>query len=258
MQPMDAQDWQESNSDPDFSDSGWIPWFCSLRGKEFFAEVEEEYIKDNFNLYGLRARFNYYDDALEMVLSEESIDEDDLVGHTLEVYNEAVCLYGLIHARYIASPRGCHVMREKHLKGTFGTCPRVKCEKQLVLPIGLSEEMHAHEVRVYCPQCEQVYTPKGKCKDLDGSSFGMYFPQIFLHSYPNLVPLKCPQPFIPRVFGFKVHKQKSLIARKNEAEEGPSKPLNGVVSATTGACDEAVPGRTAEHSDTPVCQPVVS
>ena len=36
-------------------------------------------------------------------------------------------LYGLIHARFIVSPKGLVVMREKFLNGMFGVCPRVLC-----------------------------------------------------------------------------------------------------------------------------------
>ncbi len=32
---------------------GWIKWFLSLEGHEFLVEIDEEYIKDQFNLYGL-------------------------------------------------------------------------------------------------------------------------------------------------------------------------------------------------------------
>jgi casein kinase II subunit beta len=48
------------------SDGGWISWFCDLEGHEFFVEVgndlfnkvkvDVEYIKDSFNLYGLKDR----------------------------------------------------------------------------------------------------------------------------------------------------------------------------------------------------------
>lgn len=38
------------------SGAGWIGWFCDLEGHEFFVEIDEEYIRDNFNLHGLRER----------------------------------------------------------------------------------------------------------------------------------------------------------------------------------------------------------
>merc|ERR1712151_1138484 len=184
--------------------------------------VEEEYIRDNFNLYGLRGRFQYYDHALEMILSSEAPDEEDLADtEFLEIYRDATDLYTLIHARFIVSPRGLQVMREKYLKGTFGTCPRVHCERQHVLPSGQSEELRAAKVKIFCPKCEQVYLPKSKYKELDGVYFGMSFPQIFSQSYPSLVPLDPPRPFVPRVFGFKLHKQHSLITRKLQDKKEP-------------------------------------
>lgn len=46
------------------SGSGWIQWFCDLEGHEFFIEVDEDYISDNFNLHGLRERVSYFNEAM--------------------------------------------------------------------------------------------------------------------------------------------------------------------------------------------------
>lgn len=57
-------------------------------------------------------------------------------------------LYGLIHARFIISSRGLHIMRAKYLNGVFGACPRVLCDRQLVLPVGMSEDLSISRVKV--------------------------------------------------------------------------------------------------------------
>jgi casein kinase II subunit beta len=88
-------------------------------------------------------------------------------------------LYGLIHARFIISSRGLHMMRAKYLNGVFGACPRVLCDRQLVLPVGMSEDLSISRVKVYCPKCEEVYVPRIKFVDIDGAYYGCSFPHIF-------------------------------------------------------------------------------
>lgn len=98
----------------------------------------------------------------------------------LSIYQEATDIYGLIHARYIVTPKGLAIMRQKFMKGDFGVCPRVLCDRQPTLPIGMSEEIRTSRVKIYCPKCQEVYIPKKKCHDIDGAYFGCSFPHILL------------------------------------------------------------------------------
>jgi len=47
----------------------WISSFCSLLGHEYFAEVSEEFIEDDFNLTGLQTQVAMYKEALEVCSS---------------------------------------------------------------------------------------------------------------------------------------------------------------------------------------------
>lgn len=40
------------------------------------------------------------------------------------------------------------MMREKFLMGVFGSCPRLDCEKQNMLPIGMSNNLRVSRVKV--------------------------------------------------------------------------------------------------------------
>src|SRR5258708_22476910 len=49
----------------------WITWFCSLPGHEYFCEVTEDFIEDDFNLTGLNTMVPFWKEAMEMVLDVE-------------------------------------------------------------------------------------------------------------------------------------------------------------------------------------------
>lgn len=130
------------NFDDEDSSEGWINWFCELEGHDFFIEVDEDYITDSFNLFGLKAIVPRYDEALEMILSPDTPESEDLKNQNfLDLYQSAMDLYGLIHARFILTPKGLQMMRDKFSKNVFGACPRILCDRQSVLPIGMSEDL---------------------------------------------------------------------------------------------------------------------
>jgi hypothetical protein len=52
----------------------WISSFCSLLGHEYFAEVSEEFIEDDFNLTGLQNQVAMYKEALEVLPAPVSRD----------------------------------------------------------------------------------------------------------------------------------------------------------------------------------------
>lgn len=64
-------------SDSSGAPESWISSFCSLLGHEYFAEVSEEFIEDDFNLTGLQNQVPMYKEALEMILDVEPEDEEE-------------------------------------------------------------------------------------------------------------------------------------------------------------------------------------
>ncbi|KAL7083413.1 hypothetical protein ACP275_14G160400 [Erythranthe tilingii] len=202
----DSEESDVSGSDGD--DTSWISWFCNLRGNEFFCEVDDEYIQDDFNLCGLSSQIPYYEYAVDLILDVESSHGDVFTEEQNELIESAAeLLYGLIHVRYILTTRGMAAMLEKYKNYDFGRCPRVYCCGQPCLPVGQSDIPRSSTVKIYCPKCEDVYYPRSKYQgNIDGAYFGTTFPHLFLMTYGHLKPQKPTQDYVPRVFGFKLHK----------------------------------------------------
>jgi len=197
------------SSSSDCSDMTWIQWFCNMSGHEYFIEVDEDYIKDTFNLYGLKPLFSQYEEALDLILSPSCPDEEEMKQESyLELYQEAAELYGSIHSRFIITQAGMEIMKDKFMSGGFGICPRVMCEKQGVLPIGMSDELRISRVKLFCPKCQDLYFPKQKLSDVDGAYFGTSFPHLFFLNYPDLVVGSSSRQFVPKLYGFKMFGRK--------------------------------------------------
>ena len=200
---VDENDSESDHRFPYIEDTSWIHWFCKLEGNEFFVEIDEDFIKNKTNLIGIKCK-----DYIKKILSPNA-PSDNSVNEDLEEELQGIKeVYGLIHKRFITTSKGLALMREKYLNGVFGRCPRVVCDKQVLIPVGLSEDIRYSKVKVYCPICCQVYKPsrhKGRSVSLDGAFFGTSFAQIFFMNYPDLRPkIKKEKIYIPKLYGFRI------------------------------------------------------
>ncbi|KAK0488817.1 casein kinase II, regulatory subunit [Armillaria novae-zelandiae] len=171
----------------------WISWFLSSKGNEYFCEVDEDFILDRFNLTGLNNEIVNYPQALDLITDNLDDDIQDDFRASLDV--QARLLYGLIHARWIVTTRGLAKMLEKYKRIEFGRCPRVLCQQQPLLPVGLTDVPYEKSVKLYCGRCEDIYSPKSsRHGSIDGAYFGTTFPHLLFLVYPSLIPPKIGPP----------------------------------------------------------------
>jgi casein kinase II subunit beta len=189
-------------------EASWIAWFVGLKGNELFCEVDEDFIQDDFNLHGLASQVPYYDYALDVILDVESPADEALTEMQQDLVESAAeTLYGMIHARFVLTARGLAAMHEKFKSGDFGRCPRVLCQGQHVLPVGQSDTLRTNTVKIYCPRCEDIYYPRSSRQGhVDGAYFGTSFAHVFMMQYGEAHPTAPRGEYVPRVYGFRVHR----------------------------------------------------
>ena len=91
------------------------------------------------------------------------------------------------HRRALVTP----IQLEKYKKVDFGRCPRVLCQSQPLLPVGLTDVAYEKSVKLYCGRCEDIYSPKSsRHGSIDGAYFGTSFPHLLFMCYPALIPTK--------------------------------------------------------------------
>mmetsp|Transcript_14944 Transcript_14944/g.16171 ORF Transcript_14944/g.16171 Transcript_14944/m.16171 type:complete len:268 (-) Transcript_14944:46-849(-) len=234
---------QSSQMTASEEEASWISWFVNMRGNDFFCEVEESFIQDDFNLTGLSSQVPYYEHALDMILDVD-IPLDSITEEQHEIIETAAeVLYGLIHARYILTTAGMHKMYEKYQNIDFGRCPRSFCQGQPVLPVGLSDITREFSVEVFCPRCLETYHPRSsKHSNLDGAYFGTTFCHLFLLTHPELIVTKPQESYVPRIFGFRVH-DSSQYYRLRETAQSKKKTNGRQVKA------DSIPTKTKESKN---------
>lgn len=255
-------------------------------GHEFFAEVSEDFIEDDFNLTGLQAQVPMYKEALEMILDvepeedddeqgedeedeEEEEDEEDMLGEEKApayrkagerrharvasdlsvIESSAELLYGLIHQRYITSRPGIQQMLEKYDLHHFGFCPRSNCNGCRVLPVGRSDTPGLETVKLFCPSCQDIYTPpNSRFHSVDGAFFGTTFGCLFFMTFPYLDI--APRPDVA------ISPMSPGAAAVNPARQSPASSLTSS-AAVAAASSTATLMRTSPPEEAlPADQPV--
>ncbi|KZW04260.1 hypothetical protein EXIGLDRAFT_663754 [Exidia glandulosa HHB12029] len=244
--PHEYDDRSSENSEQ--SSLTWIAWFCSIPGHEYFCEVAEEFIEDDFNLTGLNSMVPFWKEAMEMVLDVEPEDTLKIPDVSI-VEQSAEVLYGLVHQRYILTRAGLQAMAEKYENGQFGACPRVYCQSCPVLPCGRTDVPGIETVKLYCPNCHDLYTPpSSRYQSVDGAFFGTTFPHLFFQTYRELAPASYYNPldppdqtfvnpnphggqkrasgdvYVPKIYGFRVSERAKSGPRMRWLRLRPTNP----------------------------------
>jgi hypothetical protein len=97
-----------------------LEWILAREGNEFLVEIDRSFIKNKFNLIGLKEKFReelnmkdsqFNDESFNMMVKHlykssaptpESLQDEKYV----QFVQDIVDLYGMIHNRYIRTPEG--------------------------------------------------------------------------------------------------------------------------------------------------------
>ena len=241
----------ESDTSSDWE--SWIQDIVRLNDHHFLSEVDESYIEDSFNLYGLKEISPLYEKAIDMMLGPSNRDDMDCSSDDHQrVFQVATELYILIHARFIVYKQGMEHMKERYLLNDFGKWPRIKCQNQRVLPYGTSYKIGKSTVKIYCPLWQEVYKPNGGKLRLDGASFGPGFPATFLQAFPELRVDNQYSQHIPKLFGFRIFGMRGSKYEYKYDEEGNCSnitEINEVLdNKRTDAYDGTIGIRSKRHN----------
>ena len=183
----------------------WVSWFLSTPRGKYFVEVDEVYLKNIFNYYGLRQKVPNFKFALDLIQGPYIEPSNRLPSWPEDIDDYGLCLYGLIHARYLLTDEGQRRMFEKYRNRDFPRCPRSFCDGTIGLPYGTSDDIGHSNVKIFCPNCNDVYSTQDEgFAMMDGAFFGPNWVHLFLQNYPGIVPKETPKKYVPRIFGIRI------------------------------------------------------
>ena len=198
----------------------WIRQFC--KQNPWYVPIDSEWAGDWFNQYGISQQVDDFDSAVEMIIDQHSSNWANYSDEKIRmIHQQALRVYGILHARWICQPKGMSLMKEKYEKGVYGQCQRYACNGTHLLPMGTTFTIRRHSTKLFCPKCCDIYRAPSLIV-LDGAHFGPAFPHMFLSEYTQFDRSKDFKPFEIKAFGFKIHrtpKSRFLVHDSNKYEE---------------------------------------
>jgi casein kinase II subunit beta len=179
---------------------GWIQRFLRSPGNNYLVDVPVAFISEALHrVWLIEDTERPFPKEGFKLLCHDSNQSSPIIEETAEIF------YYLSHAKYISTKDGMNAMKKKYDSGVYGKCPRVHCEGHSLLPVGLHDAPAISYVKCFCPKCRDIYaTPTSST--LDGAAFGASFPHLFLQNYLEICPRKPQNIYIPRIGGFKIHR----------------------------------------------------
>ncbi|KAK8875459.1 hypothetical protein M9Y10_005625 [Tritrichomonas musculus] len=188
--------------------STWLDSFLQKRSSEFFVRVDEDYLQDSFNLFGIKDRMTYFKEATNLLLNDQISQK---VSDPKLIKKKAAILYGQIHQRFLSTPDGLEKMYKKYKKSHFPKCPRVYCKGVSCFPYGVTDQLGEHKLMFYCPGCNDVYKIQlPEIDKVDGAYFGPSYVHMLFQKYPDVIPNIKHQTYVPTVFGFRMCKESDV------------------------------------------------
>lgn len=183
----------------------WVKWFLSTPRGKYFVQIDDEYLQNIYNYYGLRQKVPNFKYALDLIQGPFIPPQNRPAAWPDDIDDYGLCLYGLIHARYLLTDEGQKKMFEKFKNNEFPHCPRVFCKGITGLPYGSSDDIGQSNLKIFCPNCNDIYsTNDDTCNQMDGAFFGPNWVHLFIQRYPDIVPKETPTKYIPRIFGMRI------------------------------------------------------
>lgn len=188
-----------------------------LRKFPWLLNIPDEYIDDKFNVYGLNKEFSFFDLCCEIIRGKGNLSCVPPADIKI-IRAQLPQVYGMIHARFILSPGGLTALNDKYKRSQYGTCPRLNCHNEQLLPIGLSSQMEISLVYAFCPCCREIFYPRPKI-DLDGAFFGPNAAHIFIDEMEIKSNQEKYQPYPHNAFGFRLRSHLFEVPKEEEDEE---------------------------------------
>lgn len=169
--------------------SDWVDNYVSPR--DWLVAVDDAYLNDNFHFHGLAPDFANYSATVNMIRGYCYDYDSPRISQ-----RDGAALYAAIHARFIMTSAGSKLILPKFKQGVYGVCPRLSCDNQCLLPIGLNGVFGQSTAKTFCPKCQDVYDTESQ---IDGAFFGPGFPHFFLHVLKHELKIN---PLVETEYGF--------------------------------------------------------